>query len=269
MMTFLTCVVIFTLFRTVIPTDPPNLVPVVKIPSTNLSTGVFYVITMKSKPSGIVTWTDKKVVHDIKNFVQVDLTPENQKEYLPGGQWFSSAQWTFQPLNNSSSFLLKNRDNLSRNVATVVDENTGYTFLYWDDPSGPSSLNTPLNYYFITPVGTVDESEYKIQLQFSRYPGRFVTWTPLKNGKYSHFLQVAAKGSEYDWDGKSWDSTLFKFEPVTSGTVIRFGHVASLEIRPQGVEILDSKGTMGTVYSEKFENFGPFPTTTLVMRDKI
>ncbi|OXA50659.1 hypothetical protein Fcan01_14055 [Folsomia candida] len=244
MTTFLTFVIIFTLFQTATPTDPVNLVPLVKIPSTNLSTGVFYIISMKSKPSGVLSWTYDKAIHNTGNFLQLDLTPENQAKYLPGGEWNLSAHWVLQPFNNLSSFVLKNRDNLSRNVATVYDENTGYTFLYWDDPAGPGNLNTPPNHYFVTPVGTVDQPEYKIQLQFPRYPGRFVTWTPLKYQNDSHYLQVAAKGSEYDWGGRSWDSTLFKFEPVTSGVVIRFGHVASLEISPQGVEMLENKGTM-------------------------
>lgn len=234
----------------------PDLVPLLQIPSTNLSTGIFYTITMKSRPSGVITWTDQHTSGGA-NYLQIDLTPgRGHNQYKPGGVWYHSSQFIFTPLPHvSTQFLLRNRYDLTRIVASHFEEESGYNFVTWDQSGG----HEPQSKSYLTPIGTGDG----VQLQFSRFSRRFLTWAPLKYGNYSYYLQVAPTGSEYNVGGTGWNNTIFKFSPVTEGVVLNFGVVGPKHYSSVGGTGLGN-GEMVTVYKETFQNPGPFPTINVV-----
>lgn len=76
-----------------------SLVPIKKIPGTELYTGVFYKVGMpRFWPSAWLTWTYKKDNDDQDtNFVQVAIDPKNALFYAEGGKWHEDVQWMFAP----------------------------------------------------------------------------------------------------------------------------------------------------------------------------
>jgi len=69
-------------------------IKVKSIPGTSLYTGIYYKLTNRRFPSGIVTYTSQTNAAGA-NFLQIDLDPAQIPLYDRGQKWYHDDQWIF------------------------------------------------------------------------------------------------------------------------------------------------------------------------------
>lgn len=177
---------------------PENLLPITKIPNTNLFTGIFYKLILKSLPQGLVTWAWS----NDNFFAQYELNPTELPKYVAGGEYQFDHQWAFSATESNNGYKLSNRG-LQKGylIRSDVEVGSGRHVTYYDDQASKGDEWDKDASWIVQP--TCDQNYYKIENLGSR--SNFLSWTWTKHNDFNYYIQVA---QDFDEDSK------FSFEPI-------------------------------------------------------
>lgn len=182
--------------------NPDELMPVTRISDTNLFTGIFYKIVLKSLPQGLLTWADRG-----KYLVQYELTESELPKYNPNGPYKFDHQWVFDATESSGAYTLTNR---AKPFASLIWNNDtvghGTHVAIYDDDESRRKVSKDGEWrksasWLVRP--TCEEDYYKIENLEKQ--NNFLTWTLTKYNEFNFFMQLC---KDFDEDSK------FSFQPV-------------------------------------------------------
>jgi len=240
-------------------------IPIQPIPGTNLHTGIFYTINLKTQ--GIATWVGDKS----GDFLHLAIVygSELNDNYKPGGSYYESVQWLVMPSEVAGAYVLVNRE-LKRAVITWMgDSPSGQGYVgagnFMDDspdylPGGKYRKDNLWTFNLAS-----DDRDYHTFSNKGR-DNNFVTWTSKEIGTITRkFMELVRASNDYRPGGKWRNDALWKFEPAANleGEIIEF----STKNTPE--EIINSKKSqVDFIQSQTIMNQGSVKLTKDMTRQE-
>lgn len=176
--------------------------PITKIPNTNLFTGIFYKLVLKSLPGGFVTWADVG-----KYYAQYELTPNELPKYETGGPYQFDHQWVFGATESTDGYTLANRAKpFSNLIWTNAEVGHGNHVAIYDDEEARCLMSAGGKWrkdasWIVQP--TNEQNYYKVENLARR--SNYLTWTWTKRNDFNYYLQLC---QDFEEDSK------LSFQPV-------------------------------------------------------
>lgn len=181
---------------------PEDLLPITKIPNTNLFTGIFYKLVLKSLPQGLVTWANRGTY-----YAQYELTPSELPKYETGGPYQFDNQWVFGATESKEGYTLTNRGKPFGNLIWVNAEvGHGNHVAIYDELEARLKMSEAGEWrkdasWIVQP--TCERNYYKIENLAKR--SNYLTWTWTKHNDFNYYIQLCK-----DFE----DESKFSFEPI-------------------------------------------------------
>ncbi|XP_037040490.1 uncharacterized protein LOC119077392 [Bradysia coprophila] len=183
--------------------DENALVPVSKITGTNLYTGIYYKMSMKTFPYGWVT----SAIYGSTTYVQIELNPNELPNYEPGKMFQFDNQWYFEAVGSSGGYTLTNR----------MKTDDVLSYLGWYAAlSNRESIKATGDVFLIRAQwklrATAEENYFKVENM--QYPGCLLTWVWTMHNRHNYYIQLSY--TDYGDDSKF----SFKLPTITLKAIV-------------------------------------------------
>lgn len=221
------------------------MIPVQKIPGTELYTGIYYAISLKKYPKGYITWVGTKT-DGTYNIVTDNNYASNRKSYAPGKHAEVHVLWVIAPTETAGQYQLINKKKFEGYLTYSSKEvGSGYhaailtTQVDKEKMSEGGPWHAAASWKF-----HVDKTDVNyVKLENVQKKGYYLTWSNYKNDPGTPFIQLA----NYD----AGNDAIFLFKPRSIKLNAR---VYDFEFKTDPDDVFKKKGKQTNVAHLNFNN---------------